>query len=552
MPDVEKLLSEMEAWRQPGNWCTPKEFAAILARPDTEFSLANQELLRGPEGGFLLEIIQTLYYVSHETDEGRTLSFNLVYRSLYSEDLAEQWGIEGSFNTDFRYWRFAESLPFSLQEIRRLAVCNPDTSAIWVEIPGDRRDPQQLGQARLEIRGLAQLGQKWMDSVQSLSYEYANRETPLIFRVAGPGWIEVYNGSRFYARLKAGQPQIALPRDIKDKNVLNYLVKDGLKLLKGPIKAALPELAEINPRDAIYFAEYSYYSVVLAIINSIQRLNHGGALILTSMSQKQATLNHLKLKYPFQADEHMLKGLYLEFIASMSHGLAMRQARGRDLSDQQRRELEERIKRDPGLRARAEGVGGLMRRQQIKQPDLPPEKLAEMEIFYHRVNQAHKNLVECCQLVGGFSSADGAIVLDTSLDTLGFSAEILLETLDAASSQQVIHKISGHLLADRQLETEVLDLKHTGMRHRSAAKLCAAIENIAVFVVSQDGGVSLIWNKSGEVFFWEDFRTKNMPFDLIPTLFDAEREVFGDTSPFLFKPESSSFASLDPQAVEES
>ena len=67
-----------------------------------------------------------------------------------------------------------------------------------------------------------------------------------------------------------------------------------------------------------------------------------------------------------------------------------------------------------------------------------------------------------------------------------------------------------------------------GMRHRSAAKLCAAIKNIAVFVVSQDGGISLIWNKGGKVYFWEDFRTKNMPFDLLPTIFEAERELFGD------------------------
>ncbi len=513
MSKIEALLSEMEAWRQPGNWCTPQEFAEILARPETEFSLANPGLLQGPEGGFLLEIIQNLYYVSHETDEGRALAFNLVFCSPLSEDPNQsQWDIEGAFNSAFRYWHFQEALPFSQQELRRLAVCNPDTSAIWVESSGNQQDPQQIKPARLEIRGLALLGQKWMDSVQSLSYEYANRETPLIFRVEGPGWIEVYLGSRFYARLKAGIPQIALPRAIKDKSVLNYLVKDGLKSLQGAIQAALPKLEELDPRDGRYFAEYSYYSVILAIVNSIQRLKHGGTLILTSKSQKNAMLEHLKLKYSFQDQEHVLKDLYLSFITSMSHGLALRQARSQEAYD-----------------ASVQDIGKALRKQRLNPAKLPPEKLPEFELFYHRVNQAHKSMVECCQMIGGFSSTDGAIVLDTSLDILGFSAEILVETLGTASPSPVIHKLTGYLLADRQHETEVLDLKHMGMRHRSAAKLCAAIQNIAVFVVSQDGGVSLIWNKGGAVYFWEDFRTKNMPFDLLPTLFEAEREVFGDT-----------------------
>lgn len=508
MSTIETLLSEMEAWRQPETWCTPQAFAEMLARPNTEFSLANPELLQGPAGGFLLSIIQTLYYVSHETDEGRSLAFNLVFCSLIAEDQAQaQWGIEGAFNSAFTYWRFQASLSFNLQEVRRLAVCNPDTSAIWIALSRDHQESQPLNPAQIEIRGLALLGQKWMDSIQSLSYEYANRETPLIFRVEGPGWIEVYLGSRFYARLKAGKPQIALPRHLKDKNVLNYLVKDGLKSLSGAIKKALPGLDELNPRDAIYFVEYSYYSVILAIVNSIQRLKHGGTLILTSESQKHTLLEHLKLKYPFQDQDHVLKDLYLNFITSMSHGLALRQARSQE----------------PGAESEA-----FLSRQRLNPAHLSAEKLNEFEFFYHRVNQAHKSMVECCQLVGGFSSTDGAIVLDTSLNTLGFSAEILLETLDAESSNQTIYKLSGHLLADHQLNTEVLDLKHMGMRHRSAAKLCAAIKNIAVFVVSQDGGISLIWNKGGKVYFWEDFRTKNMPFDLLPTIFEAERELFGD------------------------
>lgn len=481
---IDELLAEMDFWRREGAYCTPAEFAKILIRPGTELTLANPQLLTELGKRLLEEVVQTLYHVSLVTDEGRALAFNLVFRSAEAEARnAFEGRLEEAFDNAFKYWPFQHPRPFALQELRRLAVCNPDTSGIWIELADD--EP-----ARLEIKGLAQLGQKWMDSVESLSYEYANRKTPLIFRVEGPGWIEVYNGSRFFARLKAGVPQVALPEDIRDKNVLHRLVQDGFTQLALPAVAGMP--------DAEYFLEYSYYSVILAIVNSIQRLAHGGAVILTPSAQKPAARELLNIKYALHDQEQILQQAYLDFIETMREGFALR-ARGPQKRDRRRHHHS-------------------------------PQDWEKKKAFFYRVNQIHRNLTECCRLVGGFSSADGAIVLDTSLTVMGFSAEILLEQIDAASTQKVIHKLAGHLLADRQLETEVLDLAHMGMRHRSAAKLCTVLEDAAVFVVSQDGGVSLIWNRAGEVYFWEDFRTKNMPFDLIPPdqrgssrLFDGAR-----------------------------
>ena len=48
-----------------------------------------------------------------------------------------------------------------------------------------------------------------------------------------------------------------------------------------------------------------------------------------------------------------------------------------------------------------------------------------------------------------------------------------------------------------------------GMRHRSAIRLCGTVDNLAVFVVSQDGGVSLIWNDKGDCYYKNGIQITN-------------------------------------------
>jgi len=57
---------------------------------------------------------------------------------------------------------------------------------------------------------------------------------------------------------------------------------------------------------------------------------------------------------------------------------------------------------------------------------------------------------------------------------------------------------------------EELDSEQFGMRHRSAIKLCSQCDEIIVFVVSQDGGISLVWNKERKVYLKSDIKTTNL------------------------------------------
>jgi hypothetical protein len=55
-----------------------------------------------------------------------------------------------------------------------------------------------------------------------------------------------------------------------------------------------------------------------------------------------------------------------------------------------------------------------------------------------------------------------------------------------------------------------LDSEQKGMRHRSAIRLCATEPRVAIFVASQDGGISLVWNKDGDVCFKSGITTTNV------------------------------------------
>ena len=57
---------------------------------------------------------------------------------------------------------------------------------------------------------------------------------------------------------------------------------------------------------------------------------------------------------------------------------------------------------------------------------------------------------------------------------------------------------------------KLFDSEERGMRHRSAIRLCAANSNVAAFVVSQDGGVTLVWNRQGRVYVKSGITTTNV------------------------------------------
>ncbi|MCZ7544183.1 MAG: DNA integrity scanning protein DisA nucleotide-binding domain protein [Anaerolineae bacterium] len=75
----------------------------------------------------------------------------------------------------------------------------------------------------------------------------------------------------------------------------------------------------------------------------------------------------------------------------------------------------------------------------------------------------------------------------------GFGAEILLDKA---------RRVTVYAPDDEDTRgMTVMDSEQFGMRHRSAIRLCGSVPDVAVIVVSQDGGVSLVWNQDGKACF---------------------------------------------------
>ena len=94
-------------------------------------------------------------------------------------------------------------------------------------------------------------------------------------------------------------------------------------------------------------------------------------------------------------------------------------------------------------------------------------------------------------------------MLNNDLTVEGFGSEIVLDKVKPAKAFEV----------DNPMEKEgrrELDSEQKGMRHRSAIRLCATEPRVAIFVASQDGGISLVWNKDGDVCFKSGITTTNV------------------------------------------
>ena len=131
-------------------------------------------------------------------------------------------------------------------------------------------------------------------------------------------------------------------------------------------------------------------------------------------------------------------------------------------------------------------------------PEVPAKALllTRTELF-----ESEKRLAETCTFVGHFSGTDGAIVIGTDLKIKGFGAEIILDNARCSK----VYAVRGPVGKTR----EEGDSESFGMRHRSAMRLCGGSPGVAVFVISQDGGVSLVWNEKGDCCYKSGIQTSN-------------------------------------------
>jgi hypothetical protein len=104
-------------------------------------------------------------------------------------------------------------------------------------------------------------------------------------------------------------------------------------------------------------------------------------------------------------------------------------------------------------------------------------------------------IFEMSHMLAGLADVDGAVVLSTRWEVLGFAAEIVGDLPDVP-----------RVAVARDVEATRRTFESTdgvGTRHRSVYRLCAALHEAMAIVVSQDGAVRWVAWHEGEVTCWD-------------------------------------------------
>lgn len=349
-------------------------------------------------------------------------------------------------------WPFTTDRQFSIEEIRRLsAATHLDSSAIWVRFPVNENAP-------LSIHGLVNLGPSWAYARRGYQYHHDQIPRAFLLRAEGPGRLVAYQGQFRVAALIAGDIIQAKSVSIFDLRGVYPLFSEAHDLLRSDVIPPEYETA----REWHQFEWTAVINVILAVVNTIQLNGHGGALIVASQSCDFSDL--LRIKYKLSEETNDLRKRFVHFL---------------------------------NLRHK---YGDMIWPAQFKQgaQDVPEETL---QLTINEIQEAQRRLAETCMFIGNLAGTDGAIVLGTDLKVKGFGTEILL---DKAKRSKV------YMVRDPLGEAkEEGDSESFGMRHRSAMRLCGTSSGLAVFVVSQDGGVSLVWNDKGDSCYTSGIQTTN-------------------------------------------
>ncbi len=403
-----------------------------------------------PNPAQLKELLEVAYFAGMETDEARPLRFMLCCARDF-ERIPHREGTE-----PIESWELSPERPFNVQEIRRIAaVTDLDSSAIWIRFSGAES-------CELMIRGLVNLGRSWTVARYAFAYHYDDLPHALMVRVTAPGRMTIYQSAYRMASLMGGNLEIGgLKMAWMDMLGASALFEEGHKALRNLIAAPSHE----HVKQWHEFEWLAYVNCILAILNGMQLVGHGGALILKSDRCDLVESGFVKVKYGLAAGGDSLKNHFIEFMnARHKHG-------------------------------------NMVWLSEWQKNDAPSEQEIALASFPLRGFQ--QKVAQACTFVGSLAGTDGAIVLRTDLTVEGFGTEIVLDKVKRAKA----FKVDDPMQREGLLE---LDTEQMGMRHRSAIRLCGTEPNIAVFVVSQDGGVSLVWSKDGDVYFKPGITTTNM------------------------------------------
>jgi hypothetical protein len=305
----------------------------------------------------------------------------------------------------------------------------------------------RLGREGARVWGLLHSGVDWLETVQAS--RAAHGAVPvLVVSVSGPGCLLVTLAGTAVAELRHGRMR-TLEMDVFDAPWLAEIFRDV-----GDGETAPTPFSHPAPGPPTFGARLAT-DVLRQAVRTMRAEQHGGMLIVLPGAglRTVAEARTLRIKYEFTDEEprRRVETTAVKICAS----LALATSDDRCL---------------PGWDQFVGATSPLLQ-------------------------QARAALGELAHLVAGLSHVDGAVVLTDRLEILGFGAEIAGDLPRVTRVAQ-----AADLTGDRR---HWVRSDRVGTRHRSAYRLCQAVRDALVLVVSQDGGLKAVrWHLDG-VTYWK-------------------------------------------------
>jgi hypothetical protein len=335
--------------------------------------------------------------------------------------------------------RFEQPRPLTANELRRLAPAVPFETAL---IAADAH------QGKLRIWGIAHSGPAWLAPTWGGRSIVPNWTYDPIVHVTGPGHIAVRCAGKLIAAIERGQV-VDATIDVFESQWLRAMFLRERDDIRAAHDASQRSAAVPTTVESSLVGKVSQQMLRRAI--QLVRGAHHGGLILVLNAEPGERLRGLRLKYSLGQDEpsRRYRTLLLRVLDAV--------ARPSD-------------------------------KPSVGWDDFVSDETAQLASL-------EQDVFELSRVLANLTAIDGALVLDKRFGILGFGAEVSAEL----PTPDPVFRALDVEAVERQAES----IENVGTRHRAAYRFVNDHPDGLAVVISQDGAVSFVANREGQIVFWE-------------------------------------------------
>jgi hypothetical protein len=423
----------------------PADLAALVLQRWEQAAAADGADVGRPDAGALTEVLSTCYQATLLREEGRPVTFRLAVSEPEAFD-----PVAGPPSGLHRLL-FDRRLPLDAHELRRLAPA----ATFWRSLIGTTLTPGGVP----EMWGLIHSGPHWLQSVRGGRAREQAIPHVLIIAATGPGRLLVSIGTITLAELRNGTLSGVEMDLFQSRWVHDWLGEMGRLHTRTQTRDGQRDdetSAELDSQFAAVLAGH----VLRRTVATVRAAQHGGTLIVIPRQRAADILadrRYMGVKYSFTDEEPRRRIVTL--IGAIMNELI-----------------------------RVEGRSGIV----VGWDAYESSSVGRLE-------EMDEALFEVAHLLADLARVDGTVLMTDSLEVLGFGVEIAGELPEVTRVARALD-LEG-------MDREWVRTDRVGTRHRSAYRLCQALHDALVLVVSQDGGLRFIrWHVDG-VTYWEQLAT---------------------------------------------